>query len=329
MSNDINHSQKGLNECQVGQQGMPNLDPPPPYCGEIDGCESDKREVNDQSLNWLKDTTNQKIGLGAHALCDPMQKGNIINEPGGDRGTIYRYSKSKRGCDDAMQDLFRNIIVIDEDGKAHPVPIIWGTQERAVAAILLDNVRQDETLVVDRIRLPMLAIKDADIQFATNRYVYHKALDYMRYLRPDDKPGFTIREKYDRDTVFGVAKGIPVDITYTLTAWTLYVEDMNQMLEQIITKFSQTAYIRVTGVPWEVIVKLDSIANNGEYEPGDQAIRVIKYEFNLTAETYIPQPIQRKKAVLKTRIEFVDGLEDAEITEVLTRLEESIKELEC
>lgn len=60
MSNDINHSQKGLNECQVGQQGMPNLDPPPPYCGEIDGCESGKREVNDQSLNWLKDTTNQK-----------------------------------------------------------------------------------------------------------------------------------------------------------------------------------------------------------------------------------------------------------------------------
>ena len=104
---------------------------------------------------------------------------------------------------------------------------------------------------------------------------------------------------------------------------------MNQIFEQIITKFSQTAYIRVTGVPWEVIVKLDSTADNGEYEPGDQAIRVIKYEFNLTTETYIPQPIQRKKAVLKTRIEFVDGLDDAEITEVLARLEESIKELEC
>jgi len=327
MSNEINHNQKSLNECEVGFQSVPNLDPPPPYC-EHDPDSMNKRAVNDQSLNWLKDTTNKKIGLGSQALCDPMQKGHVIND-GTDRNTIYRYSKSKRACDEAMQDLFRDLVVIDEDGKAHPIPIIWGTQEKAVAAILLDNVRKDETLVVDRIRLPMLAIIDSDIQMNLDRYVYHKALDYMNHLRPDNKPGFTINEKYDRDTIFGVAKGIPVDIGYTLTAWTLYVEDMNQILEQIITKFSQTAYIRVSGVPYEVIVKLESIANNGDYEPGDQAVRVIKYEFNLTAQTYIPQPIQRKKAVLKTRIEFVDGLKDEEITEVLARLEESIKELEC
>ena len=327
MGNEINHNQKSLNECEVGYQSVPNLDPTPPNC-EHDPDPMNKRAVNDQSLNWLKDTTNKKIGLGAHALCDPMQKGHILND-GSDRNTIYRYSKSKRACDDAMQDLFRDLVVIDEDGKAHPIPIIWGTQEKAVAAILLDNVRKDETLVVDRIRLPMLAIIDSDIQMNLDRYVYHKALDYMNHLRPDNKPGFTIKEKYDRDTVFGVARGIPVDISYTLTAWTLYVEDMNQILEQIITKFSQTAYIRISGVPYEVIVKLNSIANNGDYEPGDQAVRVIKYEFNLTAETYIPQPIQRKKAVLKTRIEFVDGLKDEEITEVLARLEESIKELEC
>lgn len=316
-----------LNKCDVNFQPAQNFDPPPPFC-DHEHDPMNKRAVNDESLNWLKDTTNKKMGLGAEALCDPMQKGHILND-GNDRGTIYRYSKSKRACDEAMQDLFRDLVVIDEAGKAHPVPIIYGTQEKAVAAILLDNVRKDETLVVDRIKLPILAIMDNDIQMNLDRYVYHKALDYMNHLRSDGKPGFTIKEKYDRDTVFGVAKGIPVDISYTLTAWTLYVEDMNQLLEQIITKFSQTAYIRVTGVPYEVIVKLNSIANNGDYEPGDQAIRVIKYEFNLTAETYIPQPIQRKKAVLKTRIELVDGLKDDEITEVLARLEESIKELEC
>ena len=104
---------------------------------------------------------------------------------------------------------------------------------------------------------------------------------------------------------------------------------MNQILEQILTKFSHAAYIRVTGVPWEIIVKLDSIANNLENEPGDQAIRVIKFEFNLTAQTYIPQPIERKKAILKTKIDFVDGLSEDEITAVLARIEESVKDLEC
>ena len=77
------------------------------------------------------------------------------------------------------------------------------------------------------------------------------------------------------------------------------------------------------------MVKLDSIANNLEVEPGDQAIRVIKYEFNMTAQTYIPQPIERKKAVLKMKIDFVDGMTEEEITEVMARIEESVKELEC
>ena len=104
---------------------------------------------------------------------------------------------------------------------------------------------------------------------------------------------------------------------------------MNQIVEQIMTKFSQVAYIRVTGVPWEVIVKLDSVANNINNEPGDQQIRIIKYEFNMTAQTYIPQPIERKKAVLRAKIDFVDGLTEETITDVLGRIELSVKELEC
>jgi len=109
----------------------------------------------------------------------------------------------------------------------------------------------------------------------------------------------------------------------------MYREDMNQILEQVLSKFSQVAYIRVTGVPWETIVKLDSISNNINNEPGDQAIRIVKYEFNMTAQTYVAQPIQRKKAVLKMKVDFVDGITDQDITQVLARIEESVKELQC
>jgi len=328
--NNINHPSKGLNECNDKSpiHYNENRDPIQQNC-EIEK-ELNNKSPNDESLNWLKDTTNKKVGLGSGANCDPMQSGHIVNETADqNKNTIYRYSKAKRGCDDAMRDLFTDIVVIDENGKAHPIPIIWGSQEKAVAAILLDNVRKDETLVVDRVKLPMLAIHDSDIQFSTNRYVYHKALDYRRDLRSDGKPGFTMDEKYNRDTVFGFARGIPVDISYTLYAWTMYMEDMNQILEQILTKFSLTAYIKVTGVPYEVIVKLDSIANNQEYNPGDQAIRVIKYQFQMTTETYIPQPISRQKAVLKTKIDIVDGLSEQETHEVLARIEESAKEIKC
>lgn len=327
MSNEINHPQKSLNECNPGVQGNPNLDFPPPYCGEHDA--PNLRDPNDQNLDWLKDVTNNKTGFGAKADCDPFITGKIVNDDNVDKTTLYRYAKSVRGTDEAMLDLFSGIIVIDEDGKRHPVPVVWASQEKAVAMVVFDNVRQEDNLVVDRIRLPMLAISSTDIQYDSNRYTYHKALDFMRYLRKDNKPGFAFQEKYERDTIFGVARGIPVNVTYTLYAWTMYIEDMNQILEQILLKFSPVAYIRVRGVTWEIQCKLDSIANNLDTEPGDQAIRVIKFQFNITAETYISQPIARRKAVLKTNVELVNGMTEDEITSVLASVEEVVKELEC
>lgn len=329
MSN-INHQQKSYVECNPkGPASDINLDPAPPYCET--NSNDNKRSINDASLNWLKEcqSTMKKTGYGAKVDCDPMQRGHIINDAANpDRSTIYRYSKSIRGTDEAILDMFRDVIVIDEDGKAWPIPTILGTPEKAVAAIVQDNVRKDETLVVDRIKLPVIAITQTNIDYDLERYTYHKALNYFPRAS-DGKPGLTVNEKYNRDTVFGMARGVPINIGYTITAWTMYREDMNQILEQIITKFSHAAYIRVTGVPWEIIVKLDSIANNMESEPGDQAIRIIKYEFNITVQTYIPQPIQRRKAVLATKITFVDGMTEDEITSVMSRIEESVKELEC
>ena len=111
-------------------------------------------------------------------------------------------------------------------------------------------------------------------------------------------------------------------------AWTMQLEDMNQILEQIVTKFSPVAYIKVRGVLWEVAVKLSSIANNLQTEPGDAALRVIKFQFGMTAESYVAQPIRREKAVLKTRIDVVNSLDEQQISEVLNRLEEAVEELQ-
>ena len=322
-----NQHQKNINECNPKNSIEDiNKDIAPDYCDNDDPL--NQRSVNDDSLNFLKDQSMKKTGFGARVDCDPMQRGYIVNDvENQDKSVIYRYSKSIRGTDEAILDMFRNLVVIDEDGKAWPIPVVPGPPEKAIAAIVQDNVRKDETLVVDRIKLPILSVNQTSIDYDLERYTYHKAQYY--FPRKDGKPGFTTNEKYQRDTIFGVARGIPINIGYTITAWTLYREDMNQILEQIIPKFSQLAYIRVTGVPWEVVVNLDSIANNIENEPGNQNISVTKYEFNLTAKTYIPQPIERKKAVLKMKIDFVDGMSEEEITGVIARIEESVKELEC
>jgi hypothetical protein len=169
----------------------------------------------------------------------------------------------------------------------------------------------------------MLAISSTDYSVDANRYTYHKAITFLKDNQ--NKPTFVESERFERDTVFGLARGIPINIGYTMYAWTLQLEDMNQILEQILTKFSPVAYIKVRGVLWEVCVKLDSIANNLETEPGDAALRVIKFQFGITAETYVNQPITRNKAVLNTKVDFVNSLNESEISEVIKRLEESVE----
>jgi len=326
--NPGNHPIKGLNECNEISplQASVNIDEPSPNCPTPIPMSSQKDVSQLPTNGWLEDASTKKVGIGQEAQCDPMQTGQIVDDlRNPKRGVAYRYSKALRGADEAMLDLFRNLVVLDEDGKAHPVPIIWATQERAVAYVLQDNIRKDDSLVVDRIKLPMLAIYSNDIQFDQSRYTYHKAVNYMK----TNKPGFTMNEGgIPNSTVMGFSRGIPVDIGYTLYGWTFYMEDMDQIIEQILTKFSPVAYIRVRGVSWETIVSLDSINNNLEIEPGDEKMRVIKFQFQMTAKTYIPQPLIRKKAVLKTKVDILNNTDLEEATEVLGRLEETIKEFE-
>jgi len=85
----------------------------------------------------------------------------------------------------------------------------------------------------------------------------------------------------------------------------------------------------VQGVPnWETTVKIDSIANNLNAEPGDKELRIVKFQINMTAETFIPQPIGRRKAVLKTKVDILDGLSDCEIQEVVARIEETVGDID-
>ena len=325
-----NHDQQSLNECNEKSpiQNSLNDDVIPNECGDDgDGSLNSVSGLMDEG--WLDQVCELRDdAIGKSGLCDPLQTGHIVNDlRNPQRNVVYRYPKGLRGSDRAMRHMFSDVVVIDDNGKSYPVPIVWGSQERAVAAIMFDNIRKDKSLVADRIKLPILSLYQSDLQFASNRYTYHRATNWMRDARIDFKPGFTIQEYQPRDTVFGIARGIPVDLGYTLMAWTMYIEDMNQIIEQILTKFSPVAYIRIRGVQWETPVKLESTANNLETEPGDQKLRVIKYQFNLKVETYIPQPIRREKSVLTTRTSFFNHVDGEKVTEVISRLRDTVQEL--
>lgn len=307
-----------------------------------DGLENLHNAPNAPFLGLDGDIFNKKTNLGEPNYADPMLAGKIFDDDKTlppDRDVIYRYSKGFRSIDEAVKKLFMNIEVADNDGTVFPVPIIWGTQEKAVTAILQKNVRKDNTGVVDRITLPMLSIYTSDYGFPRERFVHHMAIDYKRGMRMKDKngssigsiggaPGITHREKWGKDTILGISRGIPVDLGYNLTIWTAFYEDMNQILEQIATKFNPLAYIHLQGVTnWESTVRIDSVSNNLDLEPGENK-RVFKFQIHLTAESYIPQPIHRRKSVLKTKIDVFNGIDTSDVERLISSIESVTGELE-
>lgn len=314
--------EKGLNDCEPkGQTNSINIDPIPLECAD-DTWPSQKRVPRNPPQDWNQ-RKSRKMTLGQSGNCDPLMTGQIRNDPDNpNRDVIYRHSRSLRGANDAMVDLFRNIEVLDLDGKAHIVPITWATQERAVAAILQDNVRKDNSLVVDRIKLPTMAIWANGYSPDQSRFTYQKAMSFLPWLDPFGETGFTQREKFEQDTVFGVTRGIPVNINYTLYVWTLYQTDMDQIIESIMLKFSPVAYLHIRGVWWEVIVTLDSEGNNLDVEPGDNKLRVIKYQFNMTAKSYISQPITRIS--IPAPLSWAGGMTDQEIKYVIGELQDNL-----
>lgn len=301
---DVN-AEKSLVDCNPrDDSNSVNIDTVPKECG--DTCfPSQKRVPMSPPKDWNRRKTFKKLGIGQHRLCDPIATGQIINDldiP--NREVIYRYSRAIRATDEAMLDVFRNVQVIDEEGKAHIVPIIWASQEKAVEAILADNVRKDNSLVVDRIRLPTMSIWNGGFTPDNTRFTYQKNYSLLQWLDPQGVAGFTKQEKFEKDTFFGVTRGIPINVSYTLYIWTLFEEDMNQIMEQVFLKFSPIATLQVKGVYWEVIVTLDGTQNNIDLEPGDAKIRVLKYQVNMTAKTYIPQPIYRLKKLPEKICEY-------------------------
>ena len=114
---------------------------------------------------------------------------------------------------------------------------------------------------------------------------------------------------------------------------------MNQILEQAFLKFSPVAYLQVKGIWWEVIVTWDSSTNNIELEPGDAKVRVLKYQINMTAKSYIAQPIYRLKELPKPFCDerdpkspveepnFMTEMSEDEIKKSIDELKKSVMEL--
>ncbi len=232
------------------------------------------------------------------------------------RQYIFGYTKCIRNTNLAVMDLFSDITILnDNDNQLYSVPIIFGTQEKAAIYAFGEqfaaNPERKENGLVDRIRIPIVALMLKDINFDEKRYIYHEAKRKMFYGQ----------EKINHDIVYRFAKGIPVNFTYNIILWAKYYEHLMQMVEQIMQKFSPIAYINVEGIYWETPVKITGSNSNINEDVADRQVRILKYIFSFVVEGHIMQPIKKDKTILKITQKNVilgDLTPSAEIENIIT-----------
>ena len=118
------------------------------------------------------------------------------------------------------------------------------------------------------------------------------------------------------------------ELPYTINIWAVYQQEMDIMLQQIVTQFNPQKFLWIGDPAYGLdysgdrmdrqhkgqwaCVKLGNMSDASELEPGDADTRKIRYEIGLTVESaYVPLPFDKNGSYIgsisiETEIDNVD-----------------------
>jgi len=92
---------------------------------------------------------------------------------------------------------------------------------------------------------------------------------------------------------------VPYNIAFSIRIWSLYMSDIDQILEQILPFFSPTIQYRVRiiqlDVAFDVKVVFESATPEIDSEYGDEDRRIIKWNLDFNVQTYLFKPVEITK----------------------------------
>jgi hypothetical protein len=228
---------------------------------------------------------------------DSIQHGLLAQTEQINPNYLKRYENFFTKLDRAMVLAFGDLQILDQGGTPMRVPTVFGTMEKIVYAVFGESSAQDPNQY-SRIRLPICAmIPTGSISLDVERYIYHEA-KWWSYKGTERRPD---------DVVFGMSTGIPISRGYQLTLMTRYVEDMNQLLEITLQRFSQTFEIKIGQSPRPTQVLFDGCDTNFAEDRDAERVHLYTATISMTAQSWLPQPIIRRKAVHSVKIDVGIG----------------------
>lgn len=193
----------------------------------------------------------------------------------------YYYYKALRKSIMQWLDLFNDIQVnrYNHNGtflKRVKIPLQYGPKEKHWYWV---NQRKDDEM------LPALGATLTGIEYSLERQTNkHRII----WDRDSVSAGTTLRRYLNP---------VPYDLSFQLGIWSLYMVDIDQVLEQILPFFQPFVYMRVPieelfNSSFEAKVLFTGGSPEFDSEYADEGRRVLKYTLEFQVQTYLFKPIE-------------------------------------
>jgi hypothetical protein len=127
--------------------------------------------------------------------------------------------------------------------------------------------------------LPVITISQDSVVEANDRRRFNSVLMQKTYWNDETQRAERIVSLCDR----------PVTLQYNINIWSKYMEDMDQLAQQIRLKFNPSVQLN-TKYSVDSKVFLNAENNNYSLTLADREERVIRKSFSVSVETYIRSP---------------------------------------
>lgn len=217
----------------------------------------------------------------------------------------YFYFESIRNTSIAVLDLFNNIHVheLDRQGNVEndiTVPIAMARRQKYLSRLREEHkkIEQDRDVAHAGIQLslPRLSLEITDLQPDPSRQLNALNSCINRVTQNNVSQYLQQRE------------GIPLNVTYSLTAWTRTIDQMFQIFEQMLAYMVPEFTLKVNQVPEmgvvrDVPLRFDNVSINDLFDGVlQEELNTYQWSFSFSAETYIYPPITDNAGVIKRAI---------------------------
>lgn len=182
----------------------------------------------------------------------------------------------------SLISLFGNLYYLDGEGNLTRVKATHAAPERAVAKKFQEN----------NMILPIITLHQVTAKSDEKKRRYDNVLIQTTSWDEDTQRAERIISHAD----------VPVSITYSVNLWTKYMEDMDQLAQNIRVKFNPSLTV-VTPFTNSLTVFLKDESSSNTLVDGDREDRLLRKSFSVEAELYIPSP--RFKVTSTGRIEKI------------------------